>query len=200
MHARILLVDYGEVLSEAQPAETLGAMAELARMPVASFVDRYWEHRPPYDRGGSAGEFWSAMLGGEPEERTLDELVRLDVASWLEINEATLQVLEEIRSHGVPISLLSNAPRELAEALRRDPLFELFEHLIFSSELGIVKPERGIFDTASEIVSAAPGEIVFVDDRAGNVQAAADAGMQALLFSSAAQLRSALGGWLTQVP
>ena len=56
MQARTLLVDYGEVVSETQPPETLEAMAGLVGLPLPSFVERYWEHRLPYDRGGSARE------------------------------------------------------------------------------------------------------------------------------------------------
>jgi putative hydrolase of the HAD superfamily len=201
VQARTVLVDYGEVLSESQPPETLDAMAQLTAMAVPTFVERYWQYRPSYDRGGSARAFWSSMISAEMEDQaTLDELVRLDITSWSDINEHTLEVLEDVRRREVSLSLLSNAPRELASALRRDSIFELFDHLIFSSELGLVKPEPGIFEAAIEIVSAPPSEILFVDDRAANVEAAVDAGMQAILFSSAAQLQAELGRWLAQVP
>jgi putative hydrolase of the HAD superfamily len=198
----VLLVDYGEVLSEPQPPEPLDAMARITGMALPDFVERYWEHRPAYDRGGSANAFWSAMIGTEEvaDAAMLEELVALDIASWLELNGDTLKVLKDARRHGTSLSLLSNAPRELASALRRDPTFELFDHLIFSSELGMVKPEQAIFEAAAEIVSAAPAEIVFVDDRPANVGAAAGAGMQGLLFSSAAQLREELVARLSQVP
>jgi putative hydrolase of the HAD superfamily len=197
----VLLVDYGEVLSEPQPPEPLAAMARITGMALPDFVERYWEHRPAYDRGGSANAFWSAMIGTEVADTAmLEELVALDIASWLELNGDTLNVLKDARRHGTSLSLLSNAPTELGSALRRDPTFELFDHLIFSSELGMVKPERAIFEAAAEIVSAAPAEIVFVDDRPANVEAAADAGMQGLLFSSAAQLREGLVARLSHVP
>ena len=44
-----LLVDFGEVISVAQPADEVAALAALAELPVPEFSRRYWAHRPAYD-------------------------------------------------------------------------------------------------------------------------------------------------------
>jgi putative hydrolase of the HAD superfamily len=80
--ARQLLIDFGEVVSRAQPAADIAALAADAGLPVAEFTARYWAHRPGYDRGASALGYWTAVLGHEPGAALLRRLVERDVASW----------------------------------------------------------------------------------------------------------------------
>ncbi len=58
---------------------------------------------------------------------------------------------------------------------------------IYSHEEGVHKPDPRIYAIAIERLGVAPGEIVFLDDRPENVDAASAAGIQAVLFTSTAQ-------------
>lgn len=58
---------------------------------------------------------------------------------------------------------------------------------IYSHEEGVHKPDPRIYAIAIERLGVAPGEIVFLDDRPENVDAARAAGIQAVLFTSTAQ-------------
>jgi putative hydrolase of the HAD superfamily len=191
--APVLLVDYGMVISESQPPQSLRAMAALAGLELPEFVKGYWEHRPAYDRGTSARAYWSAVigrpLGGDP---LLEQLTRLDLASWSHLNRDTLRVLGAAHERGSTMSLLSNAPHDLAAMLSEHPALADFDHLIFSSRLGVVKPERAVFDAAVDLIQRRPAEVVLIDDRQANVEGAIKAGLQAVLFTSAEQLRSEL--------
>jgi putative hydrolase of the HAD superfamily len=196
----VLLVDYGEVISQSQPPETLDEMAALTRLARPVLVERYWEHRPAYDRGGDARSFWSKVAADAVADNgTLARLVELDVAGWSRINHETFDVLLRAHERGVSLSLLSNAPAELASALGADPAFKVFDHLLFSSRLGAVKPERAIFEAAAEATGTPPCRIAFVDDRPANVDAAAAYGMQTILFESPSQLGAELDD-LTRAP
>jgi hypothetical protein len=44
---RWVLADFGEVISEPLPAQTIGELADLAGQPADEFRDRYWKFRPP---------------------------------------------------------------------------------------------------------------------------------------------------------
>jgi putative hydrolase of the HAD superfamily len=190
---RVLLVDYGEVVSQSQPPEAISSMAELAGLERELFLERYWEHRPAHDQGGSAREFWSAVLGIElSDEPLLDELVRQDVAGWSHLNPDTLTVLSDAHRRGVRLALLSNAPHEVAAAVRADPALAIFDHLSFSAELGVVKPDPAAFRAVLEMLDLAPGEVLFIDDRPENVAAAIETGMRAVRFSSAERLADTL--------
>ena len=44
---RWVLADFGEVISEPLPAQTIGELADLAGQQADEFRDRYWKFRPP---------------------------------------------------------------------------------------------------------------------------------------------------------
>jgi hypothetical protein len=48
---RWVLADYGEVISDPMPAETILELADLAGMQADEFRDRYWKFRPPMTCG-----------------------------------------------------------------------------------------------------------------------------------------------------
>jgi HAD superfamily hydrolase (TIGR01509 family) len=68
----------------------------------------------------------------------------------------------------------------------------LFDVFFTSSFLGKSKPDPAIFHTALEITQTAPADALFVDDRAINVEAAADVGFNVIQFESPEQLRTAM--------
>jgi putative hydrolase of the HAD superfamily len=62
------------------------------------------------------------------------------------------------------------------------PLAELFDAVIDSSEVGMRKPDPAIFSLAlRELGGVAPEHAVFLDDFAGNVEAARRLGMHGVL-------------------
>jgi putative hydrolase of the HAD superfamily len=190
---RALLVDYGGVISLPQPAEPVAEMAALAGLDVPRFVERYWEHRPAYDRGIDARPYWTAVLGTDAiDARILDQLERLDMVSWSELNVDTLEILIRAHASGVGLSLLSNAPHALADALDDHPAMAIFDHLMFSARLGAVKPEPAAFAAALETMALEPDEIVFIDDRPDNVEGAIACGLGGIVFRTAEQLQTEL--------
>ncbi len=61
---------------------------------------------------------------------------------------------------------------------------DAFEILAFSHELGVVKPDRAIFERAQILAGVEPGAIFFTDDLPAHVEAARRAGWDAELFTS----------------
>lgn len=187
-----LLVDFGRVISHPQPASSVSQLAAGAGLDVETFSRRYWAHRLDYDRGCTAATYWSAVLERDVSDPELADLVRQDVASWCHLNDDTLEVLDQAHQRGATLSLLSNAPHELAVAITGHPAFAMFEHLIFSASLGIAKPDAAVFHAALETMARRPQEVVFIDDMPENVDAAAQIGMVGVLFTSASRLRKEL--------
>lgn len=75
---------------------------------------------------------------------------------------------------------------EVQDALRH------FNQALVSYRLGHCKPDPAFFSVGLERLSAAPGECVFIDDRAENVEAAETLGITGVQFLSTEQLESDL--------
>jgi len=71
-------------------------------------------------------------------------------------------------------------------------LRDIFDVFISSCYVGLRKPEEGIYRLALEITQRPPQECCFIDDRALNLEAAAQLGMHTIRFESAQQLQQQL--------
>lgn len=105
-----------------------------------------------------------------------------------------LPVLDELQRRGYTLSLLSNVATPAAicrEELQRLDLLRFLHSVTFSSELGIRKPHRGVFDTAVKRLSDGspvdPQSVVYVGDSPRwDVAGAKAAGLRAILYRSRA--------------
>ncbi|MBB3052269.1 FMN phosphatase YigB (HAD superfamily) [Prauserella isguenensis] len=115
------------------------------------------------------------MTGADNDGRTLNGLV-LDYAGVLTDNggENLLEFVDIARDHGVRTALLSNAAG--GGSVRRR-LHGRFDDLVFSGEVGVMKPEPEIFLLTAERLGLPLEACVFVDDAPGNVWGAVGAGM-----------------------
>lgn len=184
-----LLCDYGEVLSQAQPAGERAALVAASGLGELDFWRTYWAHRPAYDRADiSAGDYWAAVLGRSAAPPQVHDLTALDVASWLHANPAAVDSATRAGRRGYRLAILSNAPVEVAHAIDRAPWLAGFEPRVFSCRLRLSKPDPAVYHKTLDHLAAPPEEIVFFDDRAENVVAAGAVGIRAHLFTDAFQL------------
>lgn len=194
-----VLFDYAGVLSEHQTDEALQAMAALTGRRVPDFHAAYWEHRDAFDVAAvEPDDYWRRVgdsLGVPLDPATIAELGRVDTDSWLTLDRATLTVVGELAAAGTPLALLSNAPAPLARAIEAADWHSDFTHLFFSCDLRAAKPAADVFLRVAEALGAQPREIVFVDDRPENTDAAADLGFRTIDFRDAAGLRAGLSSY-----
>ncbi len=74
----------------------------------------------------------------------------------------------------------------------RYPLLRHFDDYVLSFEVGLRKPEPGIYRETISRAGCEPGEIFFTDDREENVQGALEAGIDAVQFHSVEDLEREL--------
>ncbi len=80
------------------------------------------------------------------------------------------------------------SPTSLARLGRRTTralpgFLDHFDHVTFSYELGVVKPQPEIYLDAIQGLGIEPGQALFLDDKAENVEGSIAVGMPALLYT-----------------
>jgi epoxide hydrolase-like predicted phosphatase len=197
---RALIVDYGGVLTSPLQ-DTMQSWCEDDEIDLAAFrrVMREWLGASYGD--DAAANPMHALERGEiaiPDfERELAR--RLHTHDGREVEAEGLlermfagfkrqqpmfDVVRRARSRGLKTALLSNSwgmdyPREEWD--------EVFDTVVISGEVGMRKPEPGIYRHTAALLGVEPRECVFVDDLGPNVKGAVQIGMVGVKFVSPVQ-------------
>jgi epoxide hydrolase-like predicted phosphatase len=146
----------------------------------------------------SVGMHWETVrkaLGIRSEDMPgfLEQYWSADDVNW--------QLLDYIRDlhPRYKVGLLSNAWGDLRQTLQaRWDIAGLFDELIISAEVKLVKPDPRIFRLAVERLSVQSGETVFIDDIAGNIEAARKEGWIAIQYQDTQKAIDELNQYLTE--
>ena len=103
-------------------------------------------------------------------------------------------MVEALKESAFPIGILSNTCRAHWELVSKEyPLLsEAFSPVILSYEVNSMKPDPTIYLRAVEMAGCHMRKCFFVDDKQENVDGANANGMDAVLFTSATELRNQL--------
>ena len=198
---RGLVIDWGGVLTNSI-VTTVRAWVAAESIDWDSYVEcmRPWLTEA-YGGPAVAGNPVHALERGEctvPEFERLfaSRLVRTDggpvtpdgllgrMFAASETVPAMYDLLRKARAGGVRTCLLSNSWG--SEWYDRTDFPELFDGVVISCEVGMRKPEPGIFRHAAELIGLPPAACVFVDDVEANIAAAEACGMTGVHHRDAA--------------
>jgi putative hydrolase of the HAD superfamily len=183
-----ILFDYGMVLSAPQDPAAWQRMLTVTGLAEDVFHREYWAHRHAYDRGDLKGHaFWNRIATGAGIFLTPDQLIALteaDTDLWGQLNLPMLDWVQRLQHAGIRTGILSNMPDAMEAGLRaRHSWIEAFDHLTWSHALNLAKPEPEIYLHAAEGLKTPPANILFIDDRHENIDAALAIGMQAIQYT-----------------
>lgn len=189
MAVRAVIFDFGGVLCFHPDDQQIAKVSSACGLPIPEFLRAFWEQRLEYDAGRlDSRAYWHGVArsaGIAIDDSHLPALVLLEVELWNRFDSRVLDWIRQLRGSGIATGILSNLPKPLGERLRETPGFlEQFDHITFSYELGLVKPERAIYEHATSGLQVRPEEALFLDDRPMNVEGAKAVGLHAERFST----------------
>jgi putative hydrolase of the HAD superfamily len=200
MAIKAFVFDCGGVLLRNDDLSAYRAWEQRLGLEQGALAERLWQGETwrLAELGKiSEDEFWRRagdMLGlQDPGER---DALRQDLWDSWSLDTQVLDVIDTIRRR-YPVAILSNATDALEGMLsERYQVAERFAAILNSARLGVAKPDEAIFQIMLKRLKAEPGEIVFIDDRAENVAAAAALGMHVVWFVHANELQRQLAVYL----
>jgi beta-phosphoglucomutase-like phosphatase (HAD superfamily) len=105
------------------------------------------------------------------------------------------EIIGKLKAAGYKTALLSNAGAAFLDEKisKHNPEYKnLFDEIVLSAEVGMVKPEPGIFRHTLEMLLSKPEESLFIDDSTGNVEAAMALKINGYVFTDSASFASYL--------
>jgi len=192
----VIVFDYGEVISVSQSAADRAALVEISGLDTRLFWELYDRYREDLDQGVTLpGEYWNLVArdaGVEWSPAQLQQLWAADIRSWISVEPGTVQLLAELHAGGTRVALLSNAGFDFSDPFRHSPMAAYFEAMFVSAELGLIKPDPEIYRVTARELGISLEQMVFIDNKKTNVDAATALGVTGHVFTTVAELRAFL--------
>jgi putative hydrolase of the HAD superfamily len=152
-------------------------------------VDQAWEK----DEIG-ADEYLRHTVFFEPRNFTQADFLDAMRAESTLLADSAIGILRELStSEGYVLATVNNESRIMNEfRLMKFDLLDEFDAFFSSCYLGLRKPDRKIYQVALDVLQRDPERVVFIDDRAENVAAAASLGIHGVRYEGSEQLASEL--------
>jgi putative hydrolase of the HAD superfamily len=118
--------------------------------------------------------------------RSTKEKIEKEINDYLILDEKLANIILKLKSKGFKTELLSNARASFFEQriYKKFPQFKgLFDKIVISSDVQIIKPDNGIYLYALDKIKSKPEECLFVDDNKANVDGALALGIESFLYT-----------------
>ena len=105
----------------------------------------------------------------------------------------TVDILRKLKEIGYPLYGLSTWSAETFPLVReRFPFFDLFDDIVLSGEVKMIKPDPQIFQFMLDKFNLKAQACLFIDDSLTNIKVAEEIGFATIYFQSPAQLETEL--------
>jgi putative hydrolase of the HAD superfamily len=173
--------------------DTAAAVLELEPEPFHAA----WKATARDRQTGRAGDIEenvrtvAARAGGWPTDAQIAEALEIRAElyrKWFVPRPGAEDILRELRARRVPTALISMCAPDTPALWRASPLAGLVDAEVFSSEVGLRKPDPQIYLEACERLAVEPSSCLYVGDGAyAELSGAAAVGMHAVLIRDPAE-------------
>lgn len=184
---RVVVFDYGEVISRSPSEDDRAALVALAGIDEAAFWESYWRHRDALDQGSlSVAAYWARIAEENSVEWSASRVYELWVAdfrSWWSVEPGTLDLIARLHAGGTRLAILSNAGFDFGSGFRFSPLGQYVERVFVSAEMDAIKPDPAIYREVADELGIPLSDMVFIDNKSINTDAASALGVTAHHFT-----------------
>jgi glucose-1-phosphatase len=187
---KVALFDLGKVLVHFDWSIAARNIAPRCNHAPRELLDKMMRSPllPLYESGRvTSQEFFAAVREAIGYRGTFEDFADAFGAIFSEIPEMTA-FQAQVRAAGLPTWVFSNTNDLAVQYVRRAfPFFANFDGYFLSYELGVMKPNAGIYEAAERATGCAGPEVLYIDDFMENVAAGTARGWQTILHVTPAQ-------------
>lgn len=181
---KVVLWDLGNVVVKWSP-ETILLRLDYSLHETAYLRESLFRHSDwlDLDRGTKTEAQVAQRLVNESDLSTEQAMRCFDVVRETLVDiERSVETINLLAKHNIPMYVLSNMSLPNAEYLRKRPYFDKFNGVVISAEEKLNKPETEIFERVLSRYSLQAENLLFIDDTVENIQSARQLGMDTLHF------------------
>jgi putative hydrolase of the HAD superfamily len=191
----------GVLLTNGWDTATRHAAAAKFGLEVGELDARHAKAFPIFERGEiSLDDYLTQSVFYRPRPFTGDEFKNFIYSCSSELSESRALADHLAASDRFLMAAINNEGRELNEfRIKKFDLRRTISLFFSSCYVGLRKPDGAIYRLALDVTQRTGAETIFIDDRPENTDGARSAGMNAVRFENASQLRSDLQNFGIQI-
>lgn len=181
----------GVMLSNGWDTPERAAAIRKFGLDAADFEARHEVENPAWECGSiTLAAYLNRTVFYKPRAFTPEEFREFIFAQSRDLPEGHAIADEIARSGRYSMAVVNNESTELnLYRIQKFGLRRSFPAFFSSCFVGVRKPDRGIYRIALDVTQRTPGECLFIDDRAANLETARQMGMHTIQFQGGEQLR-----------
>jgi HAD superfamily hydrolase (TIGR01509 family) len=189
----IILFDLGNVLLKVEYTAFLHTLGLDHAMSDTELYHLLEEESQAFEMGeASAEDFLGVVNAKLGKSYTFDQFRKAWLSILPNVIPGSPDLINQL-SREYRLMLLSNTNElHLRRSVEILPALKRFERLFVSYEIGLIKPDRGIYQYVLDHVDVPAQRILFIDDLEKNIQAAREVGMQGIVFRGIESTRAEL--------
>ena len=190
-----IVFDFGGVLTgEPNREAVITFICQSFHFSAEEFEKVNQEKRQAVKQGKTDEEFWIAYAKnkGIKLPANWSASFKSVMKDAIGVNPEMYALVDQLKEQQIPVALLSNIDERLSKLIRDFGLYEPFNPCLLSCEIGIEKPDLKAYELLLIELNLPAKEVIFIDDRPENIEAAKAVGLDAILFQSEQQLREEL--------
>ena len=186
MAVEAVIFDIGNVLTRWQPEAFYDRVIGVERRrALFAAVDLHGMN----DEIDAGGQFREMIYDWAERYPDWGDEVRMWYDRWIELAspriEGSIALQRALRAKGVTVFALTNfGKHSFAEAVPKLDFLQDFDRAYVSGEMGVIKPDPRIYAMVEADCGITGERLLFTDDRADNIAAAADRGWRTHQFES----------------
>lgn len=189
-----VVFDWGNVIGFSDRTVVVNFMRDSLRISESEFEIANNQKREALKTGKSEIDFWLGFAQTKgvqlPKDwaqkytDTLKQSVGADPKMYV--------LVDQLKGNGMRVGMLSNIDDRYTKLIRAFGFYDPFEPCLLSCEMGLEKPDPKAYELLVKTLNLPADQIVFIDDKAENVEAAKKLGIDAIVFESEQQIRNEL--------
>jgi putative hydrolase of the HAD superfamily len=189
--SKAVIFDYGDVLTFHNSDVIVEFYCETFQLTQEEFEGAKLAKKIS---GESDDQFWTSLAYKKGITLPIDwqEKYKEVIRKSLGADERMYRLVDEIKKKNIKVGLFSNIRKDWVKTAQSYGLFQPFDPCIFACDIGVEKPDPKAYQILLDTLNLSATEIVFIDDRPENVEAAQIMGIDAIKFESSEQIREEL--------
>lgn len=191
---KVIVFDFGSVIVKTNKQQVGSFLAKSLNIKPEQAAEALNLRKENTDGGVDENTFWLSYARNNNIEVPNNWFAALDQAKLEALDEipGMVALVKSLQRQGYQTALLSNVRGSQAAIKSKLGLYELFHPVLLSYEIGAKKPDQKAFEILLTRLKVSPEEIIFIDNKQRNVDAANKLGIDAILFTTAEQLKKDL--------